>query len=251
MRTLIPSIPLARKAMVGSCRRRHRERRCGGPGASARPDSLLPQVRSTRLTMTAPPRPAAAMRRLQVGEDGPAEHLVHLVGHAGQGVDHLVAHRADEPGGRAHGLGDERGPHGARRPGGRCSRAWPGPATRTSRRSSRRWPGRGPRATFMTSAMASRVMSSWVGPSPPHTTTPSLRASAVRRASTIRSWLSPTAWWKWESTPAAPAARPATAELVSAIWPSSSSVPTATISTLISGDRPAGPGARRPGTAPR
>ena len=51
----------------------------------------------------------------------------------------------------------------------------------------------------MTSAIASRVMSSWVGPRPPHTMTPSLRASAVRKASTIRSWLSPTAWWKCES----------------------------------------------------
>ena len=47
--------------------------------------------------------------------------------------------------------------------------------------------------TFITSAMASRVMSSWVGPSPPETMTPSLRARAVRHASTIRSWLSPTA----------------------------------------------------------
>ena len=41
--------------------------------------------------------------------------------------------------------------------------------------------------------------------------TPSLRASAVRKASTIRSWLSPTAWWKWEPTPGRPGARPATA----------------------------------------
>ena len=31
--------------------------------------------------------------------------------------------------------------------------------------------------------------------------TPSLRASAVRKARTMRSWLSPTAWWKWEVTP--------------------------------------------------
>ena len=48
-------------------------------------------------------------------------------------------------------------------------------------------------STPMTSAMASRVMSSWVGPSPPQTMIPSLRASAVRKASMIRSWLSPTA----------------------------------------------------------
>ena len=84
----------------------------------------------------------------------------------------------------------------------------------------------------MTSAMASRVMSSWVGPRPPQTMTPSLRARAVRRARTMRAWLSPTAWWKWESTPAAASCSPSQAELVSAIWPSSSSVPTATISIL-------------------
>ena len=55
--------------------------------------------------------------------------------------------------------------------------------------------------TFITSAMASRVMSSCVGPSPPHTMTASLRASAVRRASTMRSRLSPTLVWKCESMP--------------------------------------------------
>ena len=45
-------------------------------------------------------------------------------------------------------------------------------------------------------------MSSWVGPSPPQTMTPSDRASAVRSASTMRRWLSPTCWWKWLATPA-------------------------------------------------
>src|SRR5580693_9753090 len=86
--------------------------------------------------------------------------------------------------------------------------------------------------TPMTSAMASRVMSSCVGPSPPHMMTPSLRASAVRSASTMRSWLSPTAWWKWEATPFAARCSPSQAEFVSAICPSKSSVPTATISIL-------------------
>ena len=32
----------------------------------------------------------------QVGQDGAVEHLGHLVGHAGNGVDHLVPQRADE-----------------------------------------------------------------------------------------------------------------------------------------------------------
>src|SRR5579872_435637 len=87
--------------------------------------------------------------------------------------------------------------------------------------------------TFMTSAMASRVRSSWVGPSPPHTITPSLRASAVRSARTTLDVLSPTAWWKCESTPASASCSPSHAEFVSAIWPRSDSVPTATTSTLM------------------
>ena len=74
-------------------------------------------------------------------------------------------------------------------------------------------------------------MSSWVGPSPPQTITAVAAGQRVRRASTMRVWLSPTAWWKWESTPAAARCSPSQAELVSAIWPSRSSVPMATIST--------------------
>src|SRR5579875_1873877 len=99
------------------------------------------------------------------------------------------------------------------------------------RRTSASWRTRG---TPITSAIASRVMSSWVGPRPPVTMTPSLRASAVRSARTIRSLLSPTAWRKCESTPAAASCSPSQAEFVSAIWPRRSSVPTATISILIS-----------------
>ena len=59
----------------------------------------------------------------------------------------------------------------------------------------------------------------------------------------MRSWLSPTAWWKCEVTPAEASWSPNQAELVSAIWPSRSSVPTATISTLT---RVASLEARRP-----
>src|SRR3974390_790918 len=86
--------------------------------------------------------------------------------------------------------------------------------------------------TFITAAMASGGLPWGVGPRPPPMITPSERASAVRRARTMRAWLSPTAWWKWESTPAAANCSPSQAELVSAIWPSRSSAPTATISTL-------------------
>ena len=50
-------------------------------------------------------------------------------------------------------------------------------------------PGRSP----ITSAMASRVMSSWVGPSPPQTITASASLQQSSAAvSTIRAWLSPT-----------------------------------------------------------
>ena len=52
---------------------------------SARPDSLSPHVRSVRLTITAGRPPAA-----QVGQDRPLDHLLHLVRHAGHGVDDLA-----------------------------------------------------------------------------------------------------------------------------------------------------------------
>ena len=98
-------------------------------------------------------------------------------------------------------------------------------------------PDRAPRSTGsvrsstpMTSAITSRVMSSWVGPSPPHTSTASLRASAGRSASAMRSALSPTFTWKYESMPASASCSPIHDELVSTICPSSSSVPTATTS---------------------
>ena len=94
--------------------------------------------------------------------------------------------------------------------------------------------GRPASSTPMTSAMTSRVMSSWVGPRPPHTMTASLRPSAMRSASAMRAQLSPTLVWKWESIPARASCSPIHDELVSTIWPSSSSVPTATISQRMS-----------------
>ena len=144
-------------------------RLAGAPGAQdpAGDDALLPRL---------------GHAGAQVGQDGPLEHLGHLVGHARDRVDDLVAHGADEAGCRPDGLGDDGGAHGhvglARvvgRHGAAPGREEAGDASTMawSRTSS----------TFMTSAMASRVMSSWVGPRPPHMMTPSLRASAVRRAS--------------------------------------------------------------------
>ena len=60
----------------------------------------------------------------------------------------------------------------------------------------------------MISASASRVMSSWVGPRPPQTTTASLRSRARPMAATIRSRLSPTLVWK------EPSRCPASAEVL-------------------------------------
>ena len=129
-----------------------------------------------------------------------------------------------------------------------CSPAWPGRAGEE--------PGDAlddllvaHQGTFMTSAMASRVMSSWVGPSPPQTITPSLRARAVRSASTIRRLVVPYRLMEvGVDARQPPAARPAMAELVSAIWPSRSSVPTATISTPHTGGLGRRPAAVAPGT---
>ena len=50
-------------------------------------------------------------------------------------------------------------------------------------------------STPMISAMASRVMSSWVGPSPPQQITASERSNAWRMVATMRAWLSPTLVW--------------------------------------------------------
>ena len=130
-------------------------------------------------------------------------------------------------------LADMVRPRDSKKPAIRSTMAW----SRTS-------------STPITSAMASRVMSSWVGPSPPQTMIPSLRARAVRKARTMRSWLSPTAWWKCEVTPAEASWSPSQAELVSAIWPSNSSVPTATIS-ILTWVLPPWPCGRRSGTGRR
>src|SRR3989337_518153 len=60
--------------------------------------------------------------------------------------------------------------------------------------------------------------------------TTSRRAAASTIASTTRSWLSPTAWWRSTSTPIVASCSEIHWAFVFAICPSSSSVPTATIS---------------------
>ena len=108
MRTLIPSMPEARKASVTS------------PAASERVDAVLqglgqPGLAGPPGAQHAAGDDAALLARLghagaQVGQDAALEHLGHLVGDAGDGVDDLVADRADEAGGGAGHLGDDGGP---------------------------------------------------------------------------------------------------------------------------------------------
>ena len=76
---------------------------------SASADSLSPHVRRVRLMIVA----VSPDRRRRSGRIGPLDHLLHLVGHAGHGVDDLLVavgarHRADEARRRAPPLLDDR-----------------------------------------------------------------------------------------------------------------------------------------------
>ena len=99
----------------------------------------------------------------------------------------------------------------------------------------------------MSSARQLRVRSSWVGPNPPHTMTASARDAAERIAPTIRSALSPTFDWYRQSIPASASCSPIHDELVSTIWPSNNSVPTATTSASKPSHSPVGGGGICPG----
>src|SRR3954453_12522091 len=90
--------------------------------------------------------------------------------------------------------------------------------------------------TPITSAIASLVRSSCVGPRPPHTITASAALNVLRSTATTRPRLSPTFTCSSESIPLAARCSPIHALLVSTICPSSSSVPTATTSQRIGGD---------------
>ena len=75
--------------------------------------------------------------------------------------------------------------------------------------------------------------------------------SALRSAATMRPRLSPTLVWKCESMPARASCSPIHDELVSTIWPSSSSVPTATTSHRTDAPAAGSCACRRAGTARR
>ena len=65
--------------------------------------ALAPGAQHPALDYRAQPRAAA-----QVGANGALEHLAQLVGHSRHRVDHLLAHRTDEPRGGARHLLDDR-----------------------------------------------------------------------------------------------------------------------------------------------
>jgi hypothetical protein len=82
-------------------------------------DPRLERLGETRLARSPGAQDAAHDDRLvavvrhplpEVGQDGTLEHVGHLVGDAGHGVDHLVADRADEARRGAARLGDDRRP---------------------------------------------------------------------------------------------------------------------------------------------
>jgi hypothetical protein len=130
---------------------------------SASADSLAPQVRRTRLMITDVVPGALASH--QVGQDRAFEHVGHLVGHARHGVDDLLADGQISPGAVPRVCGMIVAPRGT----SACRRLFSGIArprapniarifsTIASSRSN---------STFITSASAARVMSSWVGTEP-------------------------------------------------------------------------------------
>ena len=87
------------------------ERRDAWGDQLAEPDSLGPP-RAEHPAGDDPLVAGLGLAPAQVGEHGPGEHVGQLVGDAGQRVDHLVPHRADQPRSRAHGLGDDGRPPG-------------------------------------------------------------------------------------------------------------------------------------------
>ena len=105
-RTLMPSMPLALKAMVGLPDLSSSAMR--PVSISSMPDSLNPQVRNVRLRMTAD----WPERRRRSGKHGAGHHLLHFPGNAGNRINHLVADRTDEARRRARHLRDRRGADG-------------------------------------------------------------------------------------------------------------------------------------------
>ena len=181
-----------------------------GRSRSSSPLSLSPHTRKTRLTIAAssPARwrrsgriARVTISRISCGTPGTRYATLEPTGQIRPGAVPRVCGMTVAPSGtRAcrRLLSGMRRPREANRPRMRS-------ATSSS----------GCNTTPITSAMASRVMSSCVGPSPPHTITASDRRSASRSTDTMRAWLSPTFTWWCEAMPAAASCSPIQAELVS------------------------------------
>ena len=165
MRTFKPSIPLARNASVGL------------PVRSSASIRSAEQLGEARLALA--PRaqhPAHDHRRLagprpEVRDDRGGHDRAHLVRHAGHRVDHLVADRTDQARRRARlRIVDRARARPAPRPGAGCWQPSTRPRDANIRSIRAATSSSSSSGTPMTSAIASRVMSSCVGPRPPHTT---------------------------------------------------------------------------------
>ena len=170
----------------------------------------------------------------------PLDHLLHLVGHAGHGVDDLAPSPARRSGRRGRARCRAAGPWSSR-PTGHVGLAQVVLRHRRGPRDSNRRPdvllerrGRARARRPSRWAMTSRVMSSWVGPSPPHTMTASARSSAWRNVGddAVEVVADLGLEQRVDARPSA-SCSPIHDELVSTICPSSSSVPTATTSQRI------------------
>ena len=185
IRTTRPSMPRARKAMVGLV--------CVSTRPAMRSDSAdsdVPQVLRLRERIV----PRSPDRSSRWGTTAEATMCCISWGTPGTAYTTLSPTGQSRPGAVPLGLGIASPPFGtsawrrllagiARPRDMNISRM---ASARSSRRSS---------AVPITSAIPSRVMSSWVGPSPPQTMTASASVRSERSVSTTRAWLSPT--WTW------------------------------------------------------
>ena len=219
----MPSIPLAWNASVACPVSSSASMR--SPSSSARPDSLSPQVLSTRERIMR----LSPIRALRSGRMVPSIMMRISLGTPGTAYITLSPTGQTSPGAVPGIWGMVEAPTG--------TSAWRrlfADIVRP-RASKRRWisaamPSSRAMPPPMMWAITSRVMSSCVGPRPPQQMTASERSSAVRIELSMRSKLSPTLTWKCESMPLRASCSPIHDEFVSVMMPSSSSVPMATTS---------------------